>query len=80
MAATEQVIEQQVVVTRNTVVPQMSVGNWILTFTQLAIPQENIIMLFLWAFNSSSARKNIARAQLIIYIIVFVLSIGLTIL
>ena len=80
MEATEQISEQQVVTSKKQVVAQMSVGNWLLTFLLLAIPLVNIIMLFIWAFDSSSTRRNFARAQLIIFIIVFVLSIGITIL
>ena len=73
MEATEQMSEQQVVTPKTQVVPQMSVGNWLLTFIILAIPLVNIIMLFIWAFDSSSTRRNFARAHLIIAVIVIVI-------
>lgn len=80
MEAIGQFNEQQIVSGSSQVVPQLSVGGWILTFVLLAIPLVNIIMLFIWAFDATSARRNFARAQLIIYIILLVLSVGLGIL
>lgn len=50
----------------------ISVGDWIITFIILAIPIVNIIMLFVWAFgdNTHPSKKNFAKAQLIIFVIV----------
>ena len=80
MEATEIIGEQGVVSERSSqIAPQMSVGSWILTFVLLAIPLVNIIMMFIWAFDSTSQRRNFARAYLIVTAIVFVLSIVLTI-
>ena len=51
----------------------MSVGNWIVTFILLIIPLVNIILLFIWAFDATSGRRNFARAYLIIAGIMMVL-------
>ena len=72
--------EQQVINSKPQVVSQMSVGSWIVTYILMIIPIVNIIMLFIWAFDATSLRRNFARAQLIIMGIVIVLSIVLTIL
>lgn len=66
MEATEILKEKQVADSRNHVSPQMTVGAWILTFVILMIPLVNIIMMFIWAFDSTSLRRNFARAYLII--------------
>lgn len=79
MEATEQVNEQQVVSRSTQVVPQMSVGSWIVTYILMMIPLVNIIMLFIWAFDATSLRRNFARAQLIMMGIMIVLSIVITI-
>lgn len=79
MEATEQVNEQQVVSRSTQVVPQMSVGSWIVTYILMMIPLVNIIMLFIWAFDATSLRRNFARAQLIIMGIMILLSIVITI-
>ncbi|QUW20822.1 hypothetical protein JSQ81_13465 [Sporosarcina sp. Marseille-Q4063] len=55
------------------IAPQMSIGSWIITFILLAIPLVNLIMLFIWAFDAMSERRNFARAYLIILGIVLVL-------
>lgn len=59
------------------VAPVMSVGAYIGTLIVFAIPVVNIIMIFVWAFGSSTNpnRKNYARALLILSIIGIVLSI-----
>ena len=71
-------IEQRV--SSNQIVSQMSIGSWIITFILLAIPLVNLIMLFIWAFDATSERRNYARAYLIILGIVLVLWILLFIL
>jgi membrane protein YdbS with pleckstrin-like domain len=78
MEAVEQVNEQQV--SSKQIVPQMSVGNWIITIILLAIPIVNFIMLFIWAFDATSERRNFARAYLIIFGIVLALWILLAVL
>lgn len=55
------------------IAPQMSVGSWVITFLILAIPLVNIIMMFIWAFDATSQRRNFARAYLIVFGIIFVL-------
>lgn len=72
--------EQQVINSKPQVVPQMSVGSWIVTYILMIIPLVNIIMLFIWAFDATSLRRNFARAQLIIMGIMIVLSIVISIL
>lgn len=57
------------------IVPQMSVGEWIITFLILAIPLVNFIMMFIWAFDPTSGRRNFSRAYLIITGIFLALSI-----
>ncbi|MFD1927923.1 hypothetical protein ACFSFY_07625 [Sporosarcina siberiensis] len=66
MEATEILGEKQVMDSRSHVSPQMSVGAWILTFVILMIPLVNIIMMFIWAFDATSLRRNFARAYLIV--------------
>ena len=73
MEATEQIDGQQVIDTHSPITPQMSVGSWIVTFLLLAIPLVNIIMVFIWAFDRASERRNFARAYLIIAVIVIAL-------
>lgn len=72
--------EQRTVSVQKQVVPQMSVGQWLITFLLLCIPLLNIIMLFIWAFDSTSARRNFSRAQLILMGIMMVLWICLIVL
>ena len=62
------------------IAPQMSIGSWIITFILLAIPLVNLIMLFIWAFDAMSERRNFARAYLIILGVVLVLWIFIVIL
>jgi len=57
------------------VVPQMSVGQWVITLLILFIPLVNIIMMIIWALDPMSARQNFARAYIIIYAIGLVISI-----
>jgi len=73
LEAVQQVNEQRV--SSKQIAPQMSIGSWIITFILLAIPLVNIIMLFVWAFDATSERRNFARAYLIIFGIVLVLAI-----
>ncbi len=53
----------------------ISVGDWVITFIILAIPLVNVIMLFVWAFSSSTpvSKSNFAKANLIIWAIIFLL-------
>lgn len=56
----------------------MSVGDWIITMILMAIPIVNIIMLIIWAFDSTDikkSRKTWAIAQLIVSVIFTVLGI-----
>lgn len=53
---------------------QVSIGNWILTFILLSIPIVNIVMLFVWAFSSTTriSKKNFAIAALIMMLIAII--------
>ena len=53
----------------------VSVGEWVLTYLILCVPIVNIVMLFVWAFGSSTnpSKANWAKASLIWFAIVFVL-------
>ncbi len=55
----------------------MSVGDWVITLILTCIPCVGIIMLFVWAFSSSTpkSKSNWAKAQLIITAIIMVLTI-----
>lgn len=57
--------------------PALSVGDWFVTILITAIPLVNIIMLFVWAFSSSTNpnKANWAKASLIWLAIVIVLYI-----
>ena len=79
MEAVELTGTQQIVDTRSEVTPQMTVGAWILTFVILMIPLVNVIMVFIWAFDSASQRRNFARAYLIIAVILIVIWIVIVI-
>ena len=54
--------------------PVISLGEWIITFIVLAIPLVNIVMLFVWAFSSSTnpSKQNFCKANLIIYLVAIV--------
>jgi hypothetical protein len=45
----------------------VSVGEWLITYLLLSIPLVNIVMLFVWAFGSSThpSKANWAKASLI---------------
>jgi hypothetical protein len=45
----------------------ISVGEWLITYLLLSIPLVNIVMLFVWAFGSSThpSKANWAKASLI---------------
>ena len=45
----------------------ISVGEWLITYLLLSIPLVNIVMLFVWAFGSSThpSKANWAKALLI---------------
>jgi len=53
----------------------VSVGEWVLTYLILCVPIVNIVMLFVWAFGSSTnpSKANWAKASLIWFAIAFVL-------
>ncbi len=53
----------------------MSLGDWLITLVILMIPCVNIIMLFVWAFSSSTpiTKRNFCRAELIVMAVVLVL-------
>ncbi|WP_216667900.1 hypothetical protein [Sporosarcina jiandibaonis] len=78
MEAVDRVNEQHV--SSKQIPPQMSLGSWIITLIILAIPLVNFIMLFIWAFDVTSERRNFARANLIIIGVVLALWIFLIIL
>ena len=65
-----------------TPVPKISVGEWMITLLVSAIPIVNIIMLFVWAFGSSTNpnKSNWAKAALIWILIAIVVSVLLIIL
>lgn len=52
--------------------PEMSVGDWLITFLITAIPLVGIVMLFVWAFgnNDNTTRATWAKANLIMLLIV----------
>jgi len=52
-------------------------GDWIVTLLITAIPLIGLIMLFVWAFGSSTnpSKANWAKAGLIMYVIIISLSI-----
>jgi membrane protein YdbS with pleckstrin-like domain len=51
------------------------VWDWILTFILTSIPLVNIVMLFIWAFNSNTnpSKANWAKAALILFAITLAL-------
>ncbi len=55
----------------------VSIGNWLLTYLITAIPLVNIIMLFVWAFSSTThpSKANWAKASLLMFVIVIGLMI-----
>lgn len=59
----------------------VSVGGWIGVMLLSCLPLVNLIMLFVWAFSSSTKKslKNYARAALIMFLIVFVIAIVISI-
>jgi len=54
-----------------------SVGEWIITLIITGLPLIGLIMLFVWAFGSttSTSKANWAKAALIIYAVLIVLGI-----
>ena len=58
----------------------VSIGRWLLYLVLLAIPVVNIIMLFVLAFgNDNETVRNYGKASLILFAIIFALSIILII-
>ena len=58
-------------VTTTTIHPSVTLGNWIITMIIMLIPIVNIVMLFVWAFSSSTnpSKSNWAKASLIFFAI-----------
>lgn len=65
---------------------EISFGEWFLTLFLVAIPLVGIVLLFVWAFSSTTnpSKANWAKASLawaaigiVLYIIIFVLIIGI---
>lgn len=58
------------------------VGSWILSYIVVCIPVIGFIMLLVWAFGDGTKNnptfRNWARAQLLIYVIGFVLGLALS--
>ncbi|MGL5226926.1 MAG: hypothetical protein ACRC77_01935 [Bacteroidales bacterium] len=57
--------------------PVISIGDWFITIILLAIPLVNFIMLLVWAFGGGTNpnKANFAKATLIVYLIMLVLSV-----
>jgi Na+/phosphate symporter len=55
--------------------PTVSVGEWLITYLIMCIPLVGVIMLFVWAFSSSTApsKANWAKAALLVTVIFMVL-------
>lgn len=55
----------------------VSIGEWIITILVLMIPCVNIVMIFVWAFSSSTkkSKSNYFKASLIMVAIMIVLSL-----
>ncbi len=53
----------------------VSLGDWLITMVIMIIPLVNFIMLFVWAFSSSTpvSKANWAKASLVFMLIGFVL-------
>jgi hypothetical protein len=60
----------------------VTVGEWIVTFLIMSIPLVNIIMVFVWAFGGgvNISKRNFFRAELILMLIMFGISIIILIL
>jgi len=59
----------------------LSTKDWLITLLIMAIPIVGIIMLLVWAFGGSqNCRSNYAKAVLIWYVIILVLSIVFSVL
>ena len=63
-------------------VPQMSVGQWMLTYLLVNIPIVNIVMYIIWLIGKNpkdAIRKNCARGQLFMGLIIFGIMLIITI-
>lgn len=63
-------------------VPQMSVGQWMLTYLLVNIPTVNIVMYIIWLIGKNpkdAIRKNWARGQLFMGLIIFGIMLIITI-
>ena len=63
-------------------VPQMSVGQWMLTYLLVNIPIVNIVMYIIWLIGKNpkdAIRKNWARGQLFMGLIIFGIMLIITI-
>lgn len=72
-------IEQRANAVQKSIAPQMSIGGWFITFILLAVPFVNIILLFVWAMDANSERRNFSRAYLMMIGIMLVISIIISI-
>ncbi|MEO7598305.1 MAG: hypothetical protein ABIV50_05200 [Opitutus sp.] len=61
--------------TDNQLEKPMTTGEWIVTHLVLLIPIVNLVMHFVWAFDSGNlSRRNFCRARLILFAIFFALA------
>ncbi len=72
-------------VTSNSLLKEVSFGEWFVTILLAAIPLVNIVLLFVWAFgsNTKKSKSNWAKASLVwavigiaLYLIIFVALLG----
>jgi len=72
-------------VTSNSLLKEVSFGEWFVTILLAAIPLVNIVLLFVWAFGSNTkiSKANWAKASLVwavigiaLYLIIFVALLG----
>nr|WP_314589828.1 hypothetical protein [uncultured Neisseria sp.] len=61
--------------------PIVSVKEWLITNLILMIPMVNLVMIFVWAFNSNTNpnKANYFKAALILFVIYLVLAVAVVI-
>ena len=61
--------------------PIVSVKEWLITNLILMIPMVNLVMIFVWAFNSNTNpnKANYFKAALILFVIYLVLAVAVAI-
>ena len=61
--------------------PVVSVKEWLITNLILMIPMVNLVMIFVWAFNSNTNpnKANYFKAALILFVIYLVLAVAVVI-